>query len=469
MDSEDDEGAGSSGQPAKPDRIRQYPVNYFGPFVVFIRQADTPLQHLVISKEINEQYMGVVKSLVKVNSAKIKVEFKDRASANGLPSAKFLNKYRVYIPAESVEISGLISISTDTKAEEIVENAVGKFVNPESAGVKVVDAYRFTRPEISSSGGSNERRPTSVVRVTFEGTLLPKWVVIHGLLIPVRFHTPRLMHCDNCLGYGHTARYCDSKHICKKCGDRHLTDSCGSVPHICVHCKKNVDHSRKEDCPIYRQHFNRLREKTLSRARNGMIVTQTNRYSLLSENNVGDSAGLLGSSIGGWSQVEPPSRKRTRLTDESLGGSTSASPTLGRQVGRGGGSPSAGGGFPVSFAEVVAGRGRPDQISQVSGPKKRSRRRSKSTSGEVQGRDLGGQSSSGGSLGGDNGRTANGDDTLRKSLKDALNARMASFSLHPLMLSIFSTFVSPIVDWLWPMISSFVPLLLPILNRNGQC
>jgi hypothetical protein len=66
-----------------------------------------------------------------------------------------------------VEINGLISISTDTEAEEIVEDAMEKFLNPESAGVRVVDAYRFTRPEISSTDGSNGRKATSVVRVTF--------------------------------------------------------------------------------------------------------------------------------------------------------------------------------------------------------------------------------------------------------------------------------------------------------------
>jgi hypothetical protein len=87
----------------QPDRIRQYPVNYIGCYEVFIRQAKTPLKHLEISRKINELFPNGIKSLVKVNPYKIRVEFNNKASANALPKCEFFKNHHVYIPAKKVK------------------------------------------------------------------------------------------------------------------------------------------------------------------------------------------------------------------------------------------------------------------------------------------------------------------------------------------------------------------------------
>jgi len=177
MDSDDDGNYDGSDNEdsqdlSQPDRIRQYPSNYIGCYEVFVRQSKIPLKHLEISKKINEAFPNEIKSLVKVNPYEIRVEFKNLASANALPKCDFLKEYRVYIPANSVEISGLITISIDTPIEEIISNANGKFFGIDSATVRVLDAYRFTKTVTHDDGSSNKIN-TPFMRVTFEGTSLP--------------------------------------------------------------------------------------------------------------------------------------------------------------------------------------------------------------------------------------------------------------------------------------------------------
>jgi hypothetical protein len=432
----------------QPDRIRQYPANYIGVYEVFIRQSKTPLKHLEISKSINEKFPGEIKSLIKMNSSKIRVEFKNLTSANALPKCDFLKDYRVYIPAVSVEISGLLSISTDTTVDEILSQAKGKFFGPNSANVKILDAYRFKRTEFFEDGKSREYN-TPMVRVTFEGTVLPKWVEIHGLLIKVKLHTPRLMHCDNCLGHGHTSKYCNARSVCSKCGGAHISTSCESNPIICVHCKKNADHSFKV-CPVYRVQFKRLQDKTAAVAQRNSSPLHDNPYSLLYEQ-PGPSAPTQSTSNG--DDERQPRRKRFRAEAVQSPRSTPL-PTQPR-------TPFSDAVSQTTFAQVIK-----NSLNEntPSGPKSRRRRRGRGRSTEHRERD---------EEDGPESREKEHDEPPggnphRKFLKDAIKSFIISKKWHPLLSSVLAMIVSPIVDWIWPMISPITPFLLSFLNQHGE-
>jgi hypothetical protein len=214
-----------------------------GPYEVFIRKINVPIKHFEISKTINELFKGAVLSLIKVNVAKIKIVFKDRSSANKLHTVDFLKDYRVYIPAANVEINGIITISSDSKEASLVSEGKGRFRSPDSKDVNILEAYR-NKKKISSEDKEVTEIPTPAVRVTFEGTRLPDFVQIYGLTVPVKPHVEKIMHCENCLNFGHTVRFCTAKPTCNKCGGPHDGKTCQAVPHICIHCKESVDHSR---------------------------------------------------------------------------------------------------------------------------------------------------------------------------------------------------------------------------------
>lgn len=418
-------------------RVRQYPKDHRGPYEVFIRKIDMPLNHIEISKTMNEKYNGVVLSLMKINIAKIKVVFSDLSSANNLHKEPFLEHFRVYIPAASVEIDGIITVSTDSDDGDLIANGKGKF-RSSKIELNIIDTYRFMR-RVGVESNKEVFEKTSAIRVTFEGTRLPDFVSIFGLAIPVKPHVPKIMHCENCLNFGHTIKYCAAKPICKKCAGSHKSDSCNEIPHICIHCKKNVDHSVKQNCPVYVSHKKKLIEKAKSRVSHSQPVNQfQNYFSVLSSQSQPEPETNVCNI-----DLSPPGKRRREEIIEKLEPQASTSRQNSLQVSQN-----------LSFAEVV---GANFVNSKKNRPKNRKSRSKKSGPNVSVGR-------------------TNEPSTVenktepesKQALKDAIRARVVSFKMHPIVQQIIVSLISPALDLFWPIISSFVPFLLPLLTQNGD-
>lgn len=235
---------------SKP-RVRQYPDTDKGPFVVCIRATDKPLQSTKITKFIRKQYKSDV-LIRQINEFKIRVTFSEfkpakeskkaavssdeaRLEANSLPHCEIFNKiYRVYIPEKLVEVMGCITWACSESVSELVAAGQGKFKNDLFAPVEILDATRFEKV----IDGSEERIKTSVVRVTFEGLVLPEQVCFYGLLIPVREFKRRQMFCKSCLNYNHTESHCNNK-----------PKTTQTPTFTCIHCKTDAHKSGDKDCP----------------------------------------------------------------------------------------------------------------------------------------------------------------------------------------------------------------------------
>jgi hypothetical protein len=433
----------------QPDRIRQYPANYVGVYEVFIRRVNVSLKHLDISKKIHEAFPNGIRSLMKINSSKIRVVFIQLADANKLPKCEFLKDYRVYIPAISVEISGLITISTDTTTEEIIAAGKGQLFGPNSADIAILDAYRFYRNETQENGMS-KKIPTQTVRVTFEGTLLPKWLQIHGLITKVKLHVPKLMHCDNCLGHGHTSKYCSAKTVCYNCGEPHGIEDCKSEENFCVHCKQIADHSFK-DCSVYQLHIKLLKQKTVNAAKQIIPPRQNNIYNYLA-NEEAPGSSTQSAQISSYvnEDCNPPKRKRSHL-DGGIAQKNSPLKTrqqhnLVRQN--------------LSFAQVAGGSSTENANASPS-TRNPLRNRENPNEHRVCGGDSASQTRS------DAKKSDPKEDSNRRTLKDAIKAFIITKNWHPLLSSVVTMIVAPIVDWIWPMIYPIFPFLLSFLNQNG--
>lgn len=252
-------------------RIRQYPVDHKGPYVVNIRAANVPLESKNIQKYIFNQYKHVEK-IEQVNVHKMRVTFAQkeinkestsqslksaREEANELPKASVWNKkYRIYISEKYVEVKGIIAWPVNEEINDFVL-CEGKFNNSVIKPAKIVEAVRLKRKVIE--GNEEKLENTSAVIVSFEGVILPNKINMDGLLIPVREFKGKQMFCNKCKRYNHTEKYCNNKEV--------------KLPENikCLQCKSDEHESGDAKCPKRKliekktfQHEQQVRKKTIA-------------------------------------------------------------------------------------------------------------------------------------------------------------------------------------------------------------
>jgi hypothetical protein len=131
---------------------RIYPSDFDGRFLVFIREWKKALPHVTISRYLCKKYTSSILQITKVHKQKIRVECANAFTANLLVADAELNKdFRVSIPADVVEINGVISISNDLNTLDLVNFGAGVFGNPSIPSVRIFDAYRM-RKSFSQNG-----------------------------------------------------------------------------------------------------------------------------------------------------------------------------------------------------------------------------------------------------------------------------------------------------------------------------
>lgn len=290
-------------------RTRIYPPTFEGNLIVYIREHLEPLKHVTISRYLLNTYKSAVTEVYKVHEKKIRVQAANIATANLIVADKNLSKYRVSIPADAVEVNGVVSISEDLSMKELIEFGTGVFGHAGLLRVNITDAYRMRR-SFTNLDGSVGYANSDQVRVTFQGTALPKFLEIYGLRSPVRLYRPKIMFCEKCQGFNHTSKYCASPKRCSKCGDQHETAACKEGPK-CLHCSENVAHPKQSDCPEFQKRTKILNRKVSTRSKQaytGLVnKVSGNIYDSLSEEDLSDGDDLVTEGAT-WAQMA--SRKR---------------------------------------------------------------------------------------------------------------------------------------------------------------
>ena len=231
----------------KKKHARQFGDKNIGPFVVCIRAIKKPLQSMalirflhnnykskLITKQINEFKINVIFTPINDEAQNVLIT---RNEANLFVKTDWKDHCRIYIPEKLVEVIGCISWSADEPVEEIVTHGQGKFRNTTLKDVKVLDATRFEKL-IDEAGKNQQREPTNTVRVIFEGLLLPNYVNVDGLLIPVREFKRKQMFCETCLRYNHTQNHCNNKPYKREENEKK-----------CLHCKSDEHQTGDKSCP----------------------------------------------------------------------------------------------------------------------------------------------------------------------------------------------------------------------------
>lgn len=244
----------SDDEPDPVPRVRKYLAGQREEWVVFFRPKDKPLHAMRISENLWKHYLGVT-NVTKMNKNKLRVVVNNRTEANQIVcDPRFCNEYRVWIPARSVEIDGVVS--EDGLTAQQIWKGVGQFKRKNLPAVQIIDVQQMAKSE---GEGTNKRfTPSSSFRVTFAGTALPDFLLIDGvLLLPVRMYHPRIMRCTNCQRLGHTKAFCYNKTVCGKCGEKHSDEACHKEVVKCLLCGGDPHEARV--CPKYRERSEQLK------------------------------------------------------------------------------------------------------------------------------------------------------------------------------------------------------------------
>lgn len=264
-------------------RVRQYIQNSKGPFIVFIREIHAKLSPIKFALHINKHY-GKSVELIKHNHDKIRVVMKESDDANRLVVDDAFENYHVYIPADLVEVSGVIShddLCDVDCMQDIIVHGSGKHGNVNLPKSQVLDAQRLSRVSENST-----RVLTNAVKVTFAGLVLPKYLEIGGLLVHVRPFHAKAMFCDTCQQFGHTSRFCRRNPKCARCGSQHSTDTCKTpISQLCPYCLTQHSPGRN-NCAFFKEANDGFRIKQANRrkSRRQQAVAVANRAAVNVQN-----------------------------------------------------------------------------------------------------------------------------------------------------------------------------------------
>lgn len=232
---------------SKPVRVKIFPSTFLGPYVVYFRKKERPINVLLISAEVYKRYKSV-KEIKKVSLDKLRVVFGSRGDANALlESNLFQNSYRVYAPCDSCEINGVIYDET-LCCDDIINFGLGIFKNKSISPVKILDCSRLSK--LIFKGNESKYIHSDCIKITFAGSVLPDILSVNNVTFDVRLYFPKLMHCTRCLLFGHTSEYCSNKPKCSKCGQPHCSSECSKHSDECIYCQKQ--HNSLKDCSVYK-------------------------------------------------------------------------------------------------------------------------------------------------------------------------------------------------------------------------
>ena len=242
-------------------RLRRYGDKNVGPFIVCVRAISKPLLSMKIIKFLHNTYKSKLITQ-QINEFKINVIFTPkinneesvsvaRSEANNFPTTGWSKACRIYIPERLVEVIGCVAWSPEEKVDEIMSVGEGKFQNVLMPSVKILDATRFEKI-IEEAGKTQRREATNTVRVIFEGLLLPEFLNVDGLLIPIREFKRKQMFCETCIRYNHTKSHCNNKPHKPNPTDKK-----------CMHCNNDDHQSGDKNCPRRKklEHRDKINEK----------------------------------------------------------------------------------------------------------------------------------------------------------------------------------------------------------------
>ena len=234
VDSDSDNGQSTSSFPrfliiesSKPDQ----PLTKLSPFVI---------------EKVLVSLAGSPKSVKKLNSGSLLVEVeKAKHAQNLLKLTRFFEIPSKCYPHTSLNTSKGIIRCPDLAGvteEEIVANLASQNVT----AARRITVFR-----------DNVKRSTNTIVLTFNTSILPKWLKVGYLKVLVDMYIPNPLQCYACFKYGHHERSCKlygGDELCRRCGITGVThDESRCTNEIkCVNCGE-AHPSTSRSCKIWKK------------------------------------------------------------------------------------------------------------------------------------------------------------------------------------------------------------------------
>lgn len=201
--------------------------------------------HLSIAKTILNMKLDHVSKLEKKGKNRLCITFSNRDAANAfLVNKSLLEKgYSMFIPANLVSCKGIVRhVDKSLDTDEILKES-------ETFNVEVISVKRLNRRIFNETTRTAEFKPTTTVLFTFSGKILPRFVNIFRLPMPVEPYILPVIQCQGCFLYGHTKKNCNANERCKTCSAS-LKNHPAECKTKCLHC--SADHiSSNRICPEF--------------------------------------------------------------------------------------------------------------------------------------------------------------------------------------------------------------------------
>ncbi|KAG5865034.1 hypothetical protein JTB14_012787 [Gonioctena quinquepunctata] len=200
------------------------------------------IDHLNIATEIFDLQLRDIKKVKIKGINKLGVEFCTPESANKFVNNESLKNrgYIMYIPQNYVTCKGIIrNVSKYLSIDRIKAVTQSPF--------QILDAKRLNR-RVVKEDKTVEYVTTSTLLVTFEGVILPRYVTMSYLSMPVIPYIQPVMQCFSCLEFGHTKRQCRSTNSkCHNCSTAHESEVICTKN--CKFCHSSEHNSLYKKCP----------------------------------------------------------------------------------------------------------------------------------------------------------------------------------------------------------------------------
>lgn len=225
-----------------------------GPFVVFVEGGNNDasagkIHPMKLGRFLfcNENFPTLHKDIDSINRGgknRIKVIFKNYATANMLVSSNMLNHLNLiaYIPNYAIYRQGVIkNVDVDLDESSILE-AIDSSIKVH----KVTRIKKLIEKTLVNTG-------TAII--TFRGQHIPSSLKIFGYPCRVEPYFQRTVQCFRCWRFGHVGRQCNGQIRCCKCSGTHTLDSCKTLDALCANC--NGKHfNNDKNCPKYQDEVN---------------------------------------------------------------------------------------------------------------------------------------------------------------------------------------------------------------------
>lgn len=243
-----------------------------GPFFVYIEKVSEEQSRINAIKvgdllfKYHPELDNKIVSIENVGRNRIRVKFTDYMNANRLLRSNNLQQLHLYpyIPKFITHKYGIIR-GIDYDLDE--EYLKAKIKQLDMHCKFDVDTVKRIHRKGTLEDGTKKLYPTKTVIVSFKSNVLPKYIAINHVRIPVEQYQQKVLLCYNCFRYGHLKKHCKSKMRCLACEGKHDIKECSKniTVKTCFYCDNEHYTNEISLCPEF------TRQKTIKK-----IMTEQN-------------------------------------------------------------------------------------------------------------------------------------------------------------------------------------------------